>query len=65
MKTRHWIIIITKDPHLIVPYIVTQDDCSAPLIFHSERNALSFLSDNYGTEYGKIFEFETESESEG
>ena len=60
MKTRKWIVLVTKDRHLEVPYIVTEDECGSPRLFDSERDALCFLSDSVGYENGQIVCFEVE-----
>jgi hypothetical protein len=55
---RRWIIIVTEDQHLVTPYILTDNDFGDPMIFYSERTALSYLAENVRYGYGKIFEYE-------
>ena len=54
---RKWFIVVTKDQHLVVPYIVTQDDCGSPKLFDSERDALEYKNDYFGND-AIIIEFE-------
>ena len=57
MKTKHWIIIITKSNHLTTPYIVTEADNENPLVCHSKEQA-DKLNESCG---GIVFEYTTES----